>query len=80
MEEDYNREMELAKEMANKANVVSTKDKENGGNKEKENKEKEEEETKYKNMLKNAKKYDSNQKIQFAVALVEVRILYLVSF
>ena len=67
---EFNQEMEDATDLASKANVVSTKDKENGTSKEKE-KEKEEEE-KLKIYQRNLIKFESNQKIQFAVALLEV--------
>ncbi|CAL4100396.1 unnamed protein product [Meganyctiphanes norvegica] len=68
MVEEHSKEEQDAKDFASKANVVSTKDKDKDKDKEREK----EEEEKEKEDLRDFEQYNSNQKLQLCIALLEV--------
>lgn len=70
MIDDYKKDMNSAREFAQQATVISTKDKDTD-----KDEKKEEEEEKERNEPKNHLKYNKNQKIQLCIAMLEVRCI-----
>ena len=72
MIDDYHKEEAAIKEILRRANIVSTKDKDPGGKEDRREREREEEEKEQRALRKTQESYNSNQKLRFIVALLQI--------